>query len=148
MPSTELTKAPRLLDLGLDLENDQSDWYLKFPAESALPADSAFPEESRREGKSLFTLVEHSRTTPIVLPSVSEAAEARPIPVRRQRSVLRRVKRVFSPATAALIVLYVVVVAMTAWIGLARGTAARNVDLTSQASTPEPAFSSAPANLP
>jgi hypothetical protein len=149
MPSIELTKAPGLLDL----ENDQRDWLTEFREESALPDDSgladesAFPEESPRPGaESMFTVVEHRRPAPIILPEGREVVQATPTHGHGRRSVLRRVKRAFSPTVAALLVLYVAVVFMTAWIGIQRGAATRGADATIEGSAPGPTETGGPAN--
>jgi hypothetical protein len=137
MPSTDVTKAPGLLDI----ETDQRDWFAEFSEESA------FSEESPgREAASLFTVVEHNRPVPIILPEPPEPAQSTRTHAHARHGLLRRVKRAFSPTLAALLVVYVAVVLMTAWIGIERGALTRNAELTVQGSTAEPAESWGPTN--
>jgi hypothetical protein len=136
MPSNELTKTSDLLDS----EIDRRDWIAEFRVESAVP-----PGTSRLEPDSLFTVVEYRRPAPIILPESASVTETRPPRAESRHPVLRRVKRAFSPTLAALVVLYVAVVFMTAWIGFERGTAARS-EMSTEGSMPAPAETWGPSN--
>ena len=137
MPSTELTKAPGLLED----EIDQRDWFSDFREEGILAQQSR-----RRETGSLFMVVAHGRPLPIVLPDAPPEAEIRPALEHRRRSVAGRVKRALSPTLTALFIAYVAIVFMTAWIGIRRGDAARSADPATQISAPDPIGLEAPAN--
>jgi hypothetical protein len=137
MPSTELTKAPGLLDD----EIGQRDWFSDFREEKA-----SAQEAPRHESGTLFTVVTHGRPLPIVLPGAPAESEIRPALEHRRRSVLGRVKRVVSPTLTALFIAYVAIVFMTAWIGIRRGNAASSSEPAIQVSTPDPAGIQGPAN--
>ena len=129
MPSTDVTKAPGLLDI----ENDQRDWFSEFREEAVLRQQS-----SRRKTDTLFAVVQHGRPAPIVIAAVPEAAQVSQPSFHHRRSLFRRVKRALSPTLTALFVLYVAVIFLTGWIGIRGREAARGSDQTVQASTPEP----------
>jgi hypothetical protein len=129
MPSTELTKAPGLLDE----EIDQRDWFSDFREEKVFAQ-----EPPRHEAGTLFTVVTHGRSLPIILPGAPPEVEIRPAVEHRRRSMLGRVKRAVSPTLTALFIAYVAIVFMTAWIGIRRSDAARSAEPAIQTSTPEP----------
>ena len=139
MPSNELTTAPGLLDL--DVESDQRDWFSEFREESAIRKQSL-----GRHPKTLFTVVQHGRPAPIVIPEVPEAVQPDQSPAHRRRSLYRRFRRALSPALTALILLYLAVIFVTGYIGVRRSETARTGDQTIQSSTPEPTEASTSAN--
>ena len=139
MPSTELTKAPGLLDD----EIDQRDWFSDFREEGILAQESP-----RRETGTIFMVVTHGRPLPIILPDAPPELEITPALERRRRSMLGRVKRALSPTLTALFIAYVAIVFMTAWIGIRRGDAASSAEPAIQVSAPDPTGIQGPANRP
>ena len=137
MSATDLLTDPLA---GLDVELDKRDWIGQFPPESESSADSL-----RRKSETLFTVVRYGRPMPILLPEPPAGSEIRPSG-HRHRSLARRVKRAISPTLTALLVAYVAIVIMTAWIGVRRGEGAK-ADSAPQVSTPA-ADTFGPANRP
>jgi len=114
MPSTELTKAPRLLDL----EHDQRDWFSEFREESAFPDESPRPTT-----ETLFTVVQHGRPAPIAVAEPLTAAYRTEAPeplLLSLFSLVKRVKRAFSPSLTALFIAYLAAIWLTASIGINR----------------------------
>ena len=127
----------------LDLENDKRDWMNQFSVEF----ESERREHSlRRKSDSLFTVVQHARPLPIVLPPPSATSETLPLPGHHHRSLSRRIKRAVSPTLTALFLAYLAVVFMTAWIGVRRSEAVKNGDSTIHLSAPASGLE--PANRP
>jgi hypothetical protein len=98
--------------------------------------------------QTLFMVVSHERSAPIVLSPAPPEPEVEVTPglERRRRSVIGRVKRAVSPTLTALFIAYVAIVFMTAWIGIRRGEAGSSAEPAIQLSTPDPGGIQGPAN--
>jgi hypothetical protein len=140
MPSTELTEAPA--ELGAAIDN--RDWASEFQEESVFPQD--YPR--RAEPDTLFIVVNHGRPAPIILPPPQPGVDIRQRSTHGHRSLLRRFKRVLSPALTALFITYVAIILVTAWIGIRRGHGEGSAEAAAQVSSPEPGATFGPASRP